>query len=107
MASKSKVARGSGRTYTESFRRILAMLLAIVDGEKVYASKGLTGICPGCHMPVIPKCGPLKIDHWAHKVGNDCDSWSEHVGPWHLSWQNMLRRDCIEVPHGTHRADVV
>jgi competence protein CoiA len=85
----------------------LAMLLAIVDGEKVYAEKGLFGICPGCHLPVIPKCGPLKIDHWAHKVGSDCDSWSEPLGPWHLSWQNMLRRDCIEVHRGAHRADAV
>lgn len=83
------------------------MLLAIVGEAKAFAARGLSGICPGCRQPVIPKCGTLKVHHWAHEASGDCDPWSEPIGPWHLSWQNLLRRECVEVLRGSHRADVI
>lgn len=43
------------------------MRFSIVNGEKREAQKGLIGVCIGCDQPVIPKCGPIKIHHWAHK----------------------------------------
>jgi hypothetical protein len=36
----------------------------------------------------------------------DCDAWSEPIGPWHLRWQSLVRREFIEVVKGPHRADI-
>lgn len=83
------------------------MQFAYVDGLKQTASPGLPGICPCCDLPVIPKCGTQVAWHWAHTAGSDCDSWSEPTGPWHLSWQNMVRVECVEVVRAPHRADIV
>ena len=83
------------------------MLCAEVNGEKGTAEPGLAGVCPGCRAPMVPKCGSLKAWHWAHRTGNDCDPWSEPIGPWHVSWQAPLRPECVEVPIQMHRADIV
>jgi len=83
------------------------MLYADVDGLKRTAEPSLTGCCPGCGAPMIPKCGALKEWHWAHRAGSDCDPWSEPTGPWHLSWQEPLRPAHVEVPMRPHRADIV
>jgi hypothetical protein len=45
--------------------------------------------------------------HWAHDAKDDCDPWSEPIGPWHLWWQNLVRMDFVEVAKGPHRADIV
>ena len=71
------------------------------------AEPGLAGVCPGCRVPLVPKCGSLKAWHWAHRVGNDCDPWSEPIGPWHVLRQAPLRPECVEVPIQVHRADIV
>lgn len=44
--------------------------------------------------------------HWAHESQDDCDPWSEHVGPWHLSWQDPVQDQFVEVTIGPHRADI-
>lgn len=49
------------------------MKYALVNNNKVEAAKGLKGICPICHESVIPKCGQMKIHHWAHIKQTHCD----------------------------------
>jgi hypothetical protein len=83
------------------------LLFADSNGTKVQATPGRSGVCPGCRSPVIAKCGTLKVWHWAHEAGGDCDPWSEPMGPWHLSWQGLVRPEAVEVPLGPHRADIV
>jgi hypothetical protein len=83
------------------------MLYAKVEDRKVRAQRGQSGLCPLCGGEVIAKCGSLRAWHWAHKSLVDCDAWSEPVGPWHLSWQNLVRPEFVEVAIGPHRADIV
>jgi competence CoiA-like predicted nuclease len=61
---------------------------ANVDGQLREPVKGLKGICPGCDSSVIAKCGQIKIHHWAHERGIDCDPWWEPMTQWHRDWQN-------------------
>lgn len=56
---------------------------------------------------MIAKCGKIKTHHRAHETREDCDSWSESVGPWHLEWQSLVNDLFVEVTIGSHRADVV
>ena len=44
------------------------MKFALRNGEKIEAKKSVNdAICPICKALVIPKCGEVKIHHWAHK----------------------------------------
>lgn len=82
------------------------MRLAEVDGERRLPEPHLFGVCSECGETVISKCGNINQWYWSHLKGTDCDSWSEGTGPWHLSWQNMVRMECIEVGMKPHRADI-
>ncbi|MBE6221320.1 MAG: hypothetical protein E7127_06770 [Rikenellaceae bacterium] len=73
------------------------MKFAIVNNERVEASKGLKGICPVCGESVIAKCGSTKINHWAHKNKHNCDSWKEHETEWHREWKNCFPKEWQEV----------
>jgi competence protein CoiA len=64
------------------------MKFAIVNGNKMEASKGAKGQCQNCGMELIAKCGEFKINHWAHKAIRNCDSWWEPETEWHRSWKN-------------------
>lgn len=81
------------------------MMLALVDGTRREAAPGLEGICPGCGAPVIPKCGTIRMPHWAH-LRTECDSWWEPEGLWHRTWKGMFPQDQAEIPFGPHRADI-
>lgn len=82
-------------------------MLARVDDEIRTAEPGLAGAtCPLCDTPVIGKCGTVNIWHWAHRTA-DCDTWSEPMSPWHLSWQELAPKERREVVIGNHRADIV
>lgn len=88
------------------------MRFAIVDGEKREAEKGLIGLCVGCEQIVGPKCGPIRIKHWAHKSECRCDRWWENETEWHRSWKNSFPAECQEIRHKAdngewHIADVV
>jgi hypothetical protein len=80
---------------------------AIVDQVSQLPFKGGKGWCPTCGSPVLAKCGSIKVHHWAHERREDCDAWSEPIGPWHLSWQALVLPEFREVTRGPHRADVV
>lgn len=80
---------------------------ANVDGEKRLPFPKGRGSCPCCGGQLIAKCGQIKTHHWAHESRDDCDTWSEPLGQWHLWWQNLVRPEFVEVAKGVHRADVV
>lgn len=82
------------------------------SGTKIEPSKGIKGICPICKEPLIAKCGKIKVHHWAHKSGTECDPWSSPETPWHRNWKNCFPKEwqevLCEVEGSTeiHRADV-
>ena len=83
------------------------MLYALVDGKKELAQRSLRGICEDCGAQMTPKCGMLRLWHWAHPPGSECNPWSEPTGPWHLSWQQPLLPEHVEVSIAPHRADIM
>lgn len=83
------------------------MLYANINGSKSLPMKGLRGVCPSCGEAVIAKCGAIMTHHWSHLSGSECDPWAEKTGPWHLSWQNLLEVQSVEVVRAPHRADIV
>lgn len=87
------------------------MKYAIVNNEKVEATKGAKGVCPNCGSELIAKCGELKVNHWSHKGNRNCDPWWENETEWHRSWKNNFPTEWQEVVHSDengekHIADV-
>jgi competence CoiA-like predicted nuclease len=86
------------------------MIWAISNQERIRAEPNKTAFCPICSEQVIPKCGEIKIWHWAHKVDRDCDSWAEPDSEWHIKWQNEFPKEEQEVVMKKdgmiHRADI-
>ena len=66
------------------------------NNQRIEAQKGVRAFCPICSEEVIAKCGNVKIPHWAHKHGGDCDKWSENKTQWHIDWQNCFPKDMQE-----------
>lgn len=83
------------------------LLYAMVEDARQLPFPRGRGHCPACRGQVLAKCGSIKVHHWAHVSGQECDTWSEGIGPWHLSWQNLIRPEFVEVPLGMHRADIL
>lgn len=73
------------------------MKFSLVNGERREAEKGLSGVCIGCGHPTIPRCGPVKVRHWAHKSQCKCDHWWENETEWHRTWKNHFPIECQEV----------
>jgi len=88
------------------------MRFALIDGVKVEATKGAKGFCQSCGAEMIAKCGEFKINHWAHKIKHQCDTWWETETEWHrkwkgnfpLEWQEVIRLD--DHTNEKHIADV-
>jgi hypothetical protein len=87
-------------------RRQAVQRYANVDGQKQLPFPKGRGTCPCCGGLLIAKCGQINAHHWAHESRDDCDTWSESIGPWHLWWQNLVRPAFVEVVRGQHRADI-
>lgn len=89
------------------------MLIALdSDDKRIRASHNIIGFCPECNEQLIPRCGDLNINHWAHYPDSTCN-YGEGKTEWHMKWQERaldLGADC-EVPfihNGTkHIADIV
>lgn len=77
------------------------------EGEKIEAAKGVEAFCPNCRRPVLAKCGRIKVRHWAHAAGKDCDPWYEPETEWHRAWKALFDPEQVEVAMGEHRADVL
>ena len=75
------------------------MKFAIVDGQKVTAEPNRRGHCLLCQDEVLPKCGRVKVWHWAHKARPPCDPWWENEMDWHRSWKNCFPVRNQEVVH--------
>jgi len=73
------------------------MKFAIVNGNKIEASKGTKGICPSCGSELISKCGEVKINHWAHKGNRNCDLWWKNETEWHRAWKGNFPIEWQEV----------
>ncbi|HVT14317.1 MAG TPA: competence protein CoiA family protein [Fimbriimonadaceae bacterium] len=76
------------------------------DGSKIEAARGRKGRCPVCGEPCSPKCGTVRVHHWAHIAGVECDPWWEPETDWHRSWKALFDPEVVEVPMGPHRADI-
>lgn len=88
------------------------MQYALVNGERHEAFVGGRGVCPMCGAPMVSKCGPRILHHWAHARRKNCDPWWESETEWHREWKNLFPEECRErsytAPDGeVHRADVV
>jgi competence CoiA-like predicted nuclease len=77
----------------------------IYAAQGLAASPGIRSRCPLCHEVVIPKCGEIKIWHWAHKSIADCDPWYEPETEWHKAMKELFPPNCREVVIPPHRAD--
>lgn len=76
-------------------------------GRRATATPDGRATCPACGGPLVPKCGPIVVDHWAHRSTADCDPWAEPISEWHLAWQALVPPERREVVIDSHRADVV
>lgn len=79
---------------------------AFVNDVRTLPTPGARATCPDCEDTLIAVCGEVVTHHWRHLTGSDCDSWSENVGPWHVSWQSLVDPRYVEVSLGEHRADI-
>ena len=73
---------------------------------------GTVATCECCGAELIPKCGNIRIHHWAHKGGHDCDHWWEPETEWHRKWKNKFPEEWQEIVKSDieagerHRADI-
>ncbi len=74
--------------------------------DRITAQRGLKAYCPLCNKILRPKCGSIKIWHWAHISVKDCDPWYEPETAWHLGWKAIFKPQFVEVSFGEHRADI-
>src|SRR5687767_9065923 len=87
------------------------MKFALVDERRLEAHPELSGKCPSCDAQMVPKCGEVKIWHWAHHGRRTCDHWWENETEWHRTWKGYFPVDWQEVIHQSesgekHIADV-
>lgn len=75
------------------------MRFALINGIKLEAQPGLHGICPHCSSEMVPKCGRVKVWHWAHKGRKICDPWWENETEWHREWKDKFPVEWQEVSH--------
>lgn len=66
------------------------MKYAVVEDQRQEAQPGRSGICPACGNPMIARCGDVRVHHWAHRGGRNCDTWWENETEWHRTWKNQF-----------------
>lgn len=74
------------------------MRFALSDKQRIDATPGALGVCPGCNADMLARCGTKKVWHWAHKGRRHCDHWWENETQWHRDWKNRFLSDWQEVP---------
>ena len=72
------------------------MKYAIVDGTRQEASPGARGACPVCGAILTPRCGKIRVPHWAHPPGIVDHRWEPETA-WHRAWKAPFPRECQEV----------
>jgi len=74
------------------------MKYANLNDERIEPKKGIVGaVCPICGELVIPKCGSVKMHHWAHKTKQNCDPWWESETEWHRKWKDCFSKEFQEI----------
>lgn len=52
-------------------------------------------------MLLVPKCGMIKMHHWAHRANSYCHMY-EPMSEWHVNWQMQIKNPVggvnVEVP---------
>lgn len=74
------------------------MRFALSNDQRIEATPGAMGICPGCSAEMLARCGTKKVWHWAHKGRRHCDHWWENETQWHRDWKNRFLTNWQEVP---------
>ena len=88
------------------------MIYAITDGGiRIEASPDQKAFCELCREPVLSKCGEIRIHHWSHRSGTECNLWHEPETPWHTNWKKQFAESSrefvmIRENGGKHRADI-
>ena len=90
------------------------MKYALYQNQRITPTKDIKdAICPICGELVIPKCGKIKMHHWAHKTSQNCDPWWENETEWHRKWKDHFPEDFQEylmvdsVTGEKHMADII
>lgn len=73
------------------------MKFASVEGQRLEAQPGQSGVCPVCSAAVIAKCGEYRAHHWAHRGKRNCDPWWERETEWHRAWKNRFPSEWQEI----------
>ena len=75
------------------------MIYGILNNEKVEANPNIkNALCQCCGSLLTPKCGSVKIWHFAHKIKSNCSAFnSNKMTEWHKSWQNQFPKENREV----------
>jgi hypothetical protein len=107
LSAGERVVWTGGNEGNEGLSSTSRMRYALVNDELVEPRKGERERCGLCEEEVIAKCGAIKVHHWAHLAGADCDPWSEPISEWHISWQDLVIRENVECIVGRHRADIL
>lgn len=82
----------------------MKMPLALANGQRQDPQPETSGACICCGEPVVAKCGPKRVWHWAHKSGRRCDPWWENETDWHRSWKGQFPKDWHEkIQHASDR----
>jgi competence protein CoiA len=74
------------------------MRFALLNDNRIEATKGVKGVCPCCGSELVAKCGEIKVHHWSHKKKCD-DHWWENETEWHRNWKNEFPIEWQEVIH--------
>lgn len=77
------------------------MLIALdIQGNRMRATRSISGFCPECKENVIGKCGQIRAWYWAHKPDSACNYNPGDMCEWHIALQNDAadRGAEIEVP---------
>ena len=81
------------------------MKFAMLDGNRIEATKGAVGTCQVCTSPLVAKCGEVRLHHWAHKTKINCDHWWENETEWHRNWKGKFPTEWQEIIHFAHNGD--
>ena len=73
------------------------MKYASVNGQRREAQRGLSGVCPACGADMRPRCGNVRVHHWAHISARHCDRWWEPETDWHRAWKDCFPKGWQEI----------
>ena len=76
------------------------------ESKRIKAAPGVKAQCPSCKEDLIPKCGEIRVWHFAHHSIEDCDAWHQTETEWHIDWKNLFSIAEQEIYLGQHWADV-